>query len=140
MAFILFLLLFVLISTCVLLSLGNIIYSYAYLADMPATRRAPRWENTLYYIIVAYPPISLVVMALAGNYILADAVVDTVTETQAMLVFCIGHFILSVLAVSVARYLQQLHKAHVIFIITSVLAGGGYMYAAMFGVIELAKN
>lgn len=132
--------LFILISSFVILGSGWLVYNHSYLGHLHSTRQLPRWENTLYYALVVYPIASTVFIYIAGVFFLVDNKVDTKAETWNMLIFCAGHFLLSILSVTVAQYLKNLHKVNVIFIITSVIAGGGYLYAGVFAINNLLKH
>ena len=131
---------FLLISTFVILGGGHLAYSYSYLSRLSPSRQLPTWENTMYYTLAIYPVAALIFIYAAGEFFLGDNKVDTIGETRNMLIFCTGHFLLSMQSVSIAQYLQTRHKANVILIITSVIAGGGYLYAGFFAANQLLKQ
>lgn len=130
---------FLLISTFVILGGGYLAYSYSYLGQAPRSRFMPRWENILYYIIAVYPIVSLVSIFLADVFYITFHI-NTAPEYRNMGIFCTGHFILSILSVSIAQYLQKINKANAWLIIANVIAGSAYLFWALVGFVNMAKQ
>jgi len=130
---------FLLISTFLILGGGYLAYSYSYLGDAPRSSFVLRWENSLYYIIAVYPIVSLMSIYLADVFYMTFHI-NTAPEYRNMGIFCAGHFILSILSVSIAKYLQKINKANAWLIIANVIAGSAYLFWAVIGFVNMAKQ
>lgn len=138
MAFLVYFTFMLLISVPVQLSLSMVTYEVSHLNKMSVSHPLRIWERTIYYFIAGYPLILLVGMYIIDSFQLVSIKVNQPVQMQYVLWFCIAHFLLSVLGISVSKYLRKKHKTHIVFTIVNIIAGGCYLYTCLWAITELA--
>lgn len=108
---------------------GSLIYQHTYFSKLERDAQLPVWEHALYYLIAVYPFIGYVILMKSYQFLQQVQLPADTIHTYKLL-FTTGHIILSILSVTVIRYLIKRSKLHVLFAATTLWAGSIFFTGA----------